>query len=238
MTTVLEQERSFLQDVLHRAAKRRRLNDLEVPDVQLSPLEDDVSCVTTPAPKSILPLKPVQRRKALAYGPAYVPSEETLRTNLSQECVNSRRLPQNFLVNTELETRFDEYPKLKRLLELHSELVRDHAIPPTFLDADPRSFDLVSLLPTRFDCIVIDPPADMSWEEVALLPVPSIAATPSFIWIWCGAGDDGGLEKGRALLAKWGYRRCEDIVWLKTNKGQAGVSLKLDLPYPLTDVSG
>lgn len=32
-------------------------------------------------------------------------------------------------------------------------------------------------------------------------------------------GTDGiGLEKGRELLASWGYRRCEDIVWLRTNK--------------------
>lgn len=32
-------------------------------------------------------------------------------------------------------------------------------------------------------------------------------------------GTDGiGLEKGRELLAGWGYRRCEDIVWLKSNR--------------------
>jgi len=73
-------------------------------------------------------------------------------------------------------------------------------------------------LPTRFDCILIDRPDDWTWEEIASLPIPSVAATPSFIWIWCGKGNDAGLEKGRALLARWGYRRCEDIVWLKTNK--------------------
>ena len=27
-----------------------------------------------------------------------------------------------------------------------------------------------------------------------------------------------GLERGREVLAKWGSRRCEDVVWIKTNK--------------------
>ncbi|KAG9304175.1 hypothetical protein G9A89_019737 [Geosiphon pyriformis] len=43
-----------------------------------------------------------------------------------------------------------------------------------------------------------------------------VAATPSFIFIW--SGDANGLDRGRQLLLKWGYRRCEDIVWIKTNK--------------------
>ena len=36
------------------------------------------------------------------------------------------------------------------------------------------------------------------------------------MWVGSGAGD--GLERGREVLAKWGYRRCEDVVWVKTNK--------------------
>ena len=27
-----------------------------------------------------------------------------------------------------------------------------------------------------------------------------------------------GLDKGRECLKKWGFRRCEDICWIKTNK--------------------
>jgi hypothetical protein len=115
------------------------------------------------------------------------------------------------------------FPKLKRLISLHSDVVADHAIQPTYLNADLRTFDLTSLLPTRFDCIVVDPPVDLSWEVLGALPIPSIASTPSFIWLWCGPGNDDGLEKGRALLAKWGYRRCEDIVWLKTNRTRPDV---------------
>jgi mRNA m6A methyltransferase non-catalytic subunit len=45
-----------------------------------------------------------------------------------------------------------------------------------------------------------------------------MAADPSFIFLWVGSGAGDGLEKGREVLAKWGYRRCEDIVWVKTNR--------------------
>lgn len=32
----------------------------------------------------------------------------------------------------------------------------------------------------------------------------------------CGSAE--GLDAGRHCLRKWGFRRCEDIVWIKTNK--------------------
>jgi N6-adenosine-specific RNA methylase IME4 len=32
-----------------------------------------------------------------------------------------------------------------------------------------------------------------------------------------GACEGLDVNSGRMLLKKWGYRRCEDIVWLKTN---------------------
>ncbi|KAG0148997.1 hypothetical protein CROQUDRAFT_360161 [Cronartium quercuum f. sp. fusiforme G11] len=56
-----------------------------------------------------------------------------------------------------------------------------------------------------------------TWDELEALPVPQIAASPGFIFLWCGTGQGRGLEQGRALLAKWGYRKCEDLVWVKTN---------------------
>lgn len=31
----------------------------------------------------------------------------------------------------------------------------------------------------------------------------------------CGSKE--GLDAGRHCLNRWGYRRCEDIVWIKTN---------------------
>lgn len=134
---------------------------------------------------------------------------------------------------------FDRYPKLHKLLTLHSDLVRQHACPATYLKADLQSFHLSELLPTKFDSILIDPPLEeyardypgrvsgdkpfWTWDELAALPIPQIASNPGFIWLWVGSGKAdangvSGLDKGRDLLAKWGYRRCEDIVWLKTNK--------------------
>lgn len=32
----------------------------------------------------------------------------------------------------------------------------------------------------------------------------------------CGSAE--GLDAGRHCLKKWGFRRCEDICWIKTNK--------------------
>jgi len=48
------------------------------------------------------------------------------------------------------------------------------------------------------------------------LAIEQIAENPSFIFLWCGSEE--GLDQGRLLLKKWGFRRCEDIVWIKTNK--------------------
>ena len=35
----------------------------------------------------------------------------------------------------------------------------------------------------------------------------------------CGSAE--GLDAGRHCLKKWGFRRCEDICWIKTNKDPA-----------------
>eukprot|EP00898_Chlorokybus_atmophyticus_P000649 jgi/Chlat1/1585/Chrsp123S08669 len=55
-----------------------------------------------------------------------------------------------------------------------------------------------------------------TWEEIAALRIEAIADTPSFLFLWVGDGE--GLDKGRNCLRKWGYRRCEDICWVKTNR--------------------
>jgi N6-adenosine-specific RNA methylase IME4 len=81
----------------------------------------------------------------------------------------------------------------------------------------------------KFDAIVLDPPYGprFGWDALAALPVPALAADPSFVFLWVGSGAGEGLERGREVLAKWGYRRCEDVVWVKTNRAAsagAGVS--------------
>ena len=92
----------------------------------------------------------------------------------------------------------------------------EYALPPLYL---PFS-KLATLQPSKFDVIVIDPPmsSSFSWDTLQELPLASLAADPSFVFLWIGSGAGDGLERGREVLAKWGYRRCEDVCWVKTNR--------------------
>lgn len=147
------------------------------------------------------------------------------------------------------------YPKLAKLLALHSDLVYQHAHPPIYLQMDLSELTSTTFSPTKFDCILIDPPLEeyvkthpgrfrepptkdgkhfWTWDDVATLPIPQLASSPGFIWLWVGSGkadENGisGLDRGREILAKWGYRRCEDIVWLKTNQRKPGLEVCLSI---------
>jgi N6-adenosine-specific RNA methylase IME4 len=179
-------------------------------------------------------------------GPAYIPAESTVRNDYSQHFVDtgSGQLPGNAVCNPDKSTRFQEYPKLKRLVEIKSDILASISHPPIYMQTDllnstgvsySDSFHLANLLPIKFDVAVIDPPLESyewesipgngiessqvwSWDQVAALPVPQIMAKESFIFLWVGSGASDGLERGREVLMRWGYRRCEDIVWVQTNK--------------------
>ena len=107
------------------------------------------------------------------------------------------------------------YPKQQRLLNLKKASVNQYSLPPSYL---PYS-SLTSLHPLKFDVILLDPPFSslFTWDHLQELPIPSLAGDPSFVFLWVGSGAGEGLERGREILAKWGYRRCEDVVWVKTN---------------------
>jgi hypothetical protein len=107
------------------------------------------------------------------------------------------------------------YPKQQRLLNLKKASVNQYSLPPSYL---PYS-SLSSLHPLKFDAILLDPPfsSSFTWDHLQELPIPSLAGDPSFVFLWVGSGAGEGLERGREILAKWGYRRCEDVVWVKTN---------------------
>lgn len=107
------------------------------------------------------------------------------------------------------------YPKQQRLLGLKKASVTTHAHPPTYLPVS----QLASLQQAKFDVILIDPPfsSSFTWTDLQDLPIPALSADPSFVLLWVGSGAGDGLERGREVLAKWGFRRCEDIVWVKTN---------------------
>lgn len=110
---------------------------------------------------------------------------------------------------------YNRYPKQQRLLALKKNSVAQHALGPSYL---PYS-DFSTLHPSKFDVILIDPPfsSSFTWEDLQDLPIPALAADPSFVLMWVGSGAGDGLERGREVMAKWGFRRCEDICWIKTN---------------------
>ena len=82
------------------------------------------------------------------------------KNDFSQHFVDSRQRPANFIRDSNLTDRFDEYPKLKELIEAKDERIATRASPAMFKNVDLRSFDLTTL-GTKFDVVLIDPP----WEE-------------------------------------------------------------------------
>lgn len=159
-----------------------------------------------------------------------------LMNDYTQHFVDVGERPQNFIRDCEEDKRFLEYPKLERLMKLKRQVLERRNTPSLCIQANLRHFDWSILGGMKFDVILIDPPwqeyfdrcaaigatnEDLTpWtvEEMLRLPVEMIGDTPSFCFLWCGVTH---LEDARQLLHKWGYRRCEDICWLKTNKKAA-----------------
>lgn len=152
------------------------------------------------------------------------------KNDYCQHFVDTSQRPHNFIRDAGLGDRFEEYPKLRELIKLKDELIDKTNIPPMYLKKDFDSPDSrLSDLGLEFDVILVEPPLVeyqrsngvnfdkyMNWDEIKSLDIESVAAQRSFIFLWCGSGD--GLDKGRECLKKWGFRRCEDICWIKTNK--------------------
>ena len=160
------------------------------------------------------------------------------KNDYAQHFVDTGLRPANFIRDSDVQERFEEYPKLKELIDAKDALIAERATPPTTKKVDLRNFDLTTL-GTKFDVIMIDPP----WEEyrarriacggiegtdsmevwtpqeIQDLRIDLICDTPSFCFLWAGAGVS--LAWGRQCLRKWGFRRCEDICWVKSNRGTA-----------------
>ena len=126
-----------------------------------------------------------------------------------------------------LADRFEEYPKLRELIRLKNELISSTAHPPMYLKCDLETFDLKSLK-HQFDVILIEPPLEeyartcgatnikfWDWDKIMALDIGELAAQRAFVFLWCGSSD--GLDLGRLCLQSWGFRRCEDLCWIKTN---------------------
>lgn len=155
-----------------------------------------------------------------------------------QHFVDTGQRPQNFIRDVGLADRFEEYPKLRELIRLKDELISETATPPMYLQCDFNSFDLREL-DCKFDVILVEPPLEeylrtagvtnikfWTWEQIMKLEIEEVAAQRSFIFLLCGSSD--GLDQGRKCLRKWGFRRCEDICWIKTNINNPGHSKNLE----------
>ncbi|XP_022909160.2 N(6)-adenosine-methyltransferase non-catalytic subunit METTL14 [Onthophagus taurus] len=159
-----------------------------------------------------------------------------------QHFVDTGQRPQNFIRDVGLADRFEEYPKLRELIKLKDELISKTASPPMYLKCDLTSFDLkTTLTASKFDVILVEPPLEeyqrttmgsatnrqfWSWDQIMNLDVGEVAAQRSFIFLWCGSSE--GLDMGRVCLRKWGFRRCEDICWIRTNIKNPGHSKNLE----------
>ena len=160
-------------------------------------------------------------------------------TDYSQNYVNTGMRPQNFIRDTDTSERFQDHPKLAELIKMKNEVIKKRATPSMYIQADLKTFDLSNL--GKFDVILVDPPwieyarrasglppdtikqngidlTPWTFDEIINLKVENLADNPSFLFLWVGSYE--GLDLGRIVLKKWGFRRCEDIVWIKTNKTQ------------------
>lgn len=164
------------------------------------------------------------------------------QNDYSQNFVDTGMRPQNFIRELELTSVVEDYPKLRELIQKKDEIVSKSASHPMYYKCDLREQVLSpEFFGTKFDVILVDPPWEeyvhrapgvtdhteyWTFEEIMNLKIEAIADTPSFIFLW--VGDGVGLEQGRQCLKKWGFRRCEDICWVKTNKTNATPGLRHD----------
>ncbi|XP_068136749.1 N6-adenosine-methyltransferase non-catalytic subunit isoform X2 [Hyperolius riggenbachi] len=125
-----------------------------------------------------------------------------------QHFVDTGQRPQNFIRDVGLADRFEEYPKLRELIRLKDDLISKSNTPPMYLQADLETFDLRELK-NEFDVILLEPPLEEYFRETG------IAANEKW-WTW------------EDCLRKWGFRRAEDICWIKTNKDNPSKTKTLD----------
>ncbi|KAG8201558.1 hypothetical protein JTE90_011232 [Oedothorax gibbosus] len=95
--------------------------------------------------------------------------------------------------------------------------------PPQWIQSDLRFFDMTIL--GKFSVVMADPPWDihmelpygtMSDDEMRHLNIPSLQ-DEGLIFLWVTGR---AMELGRECLQLWGYERCDEIIWVKTNQLQ------------------
>lgn len=96
-------------------------------------------------------------------------------------------------------------------------------IPPQWIQCDVRYLDFEVL--GKFSVVMADPPWDihmelpygtMSDQEMRFLPVSKLQ-DDGYIFLWVTGR---AIELGRECLLNWGYQRCDELIWVKTNQLQ------------------
>ncbi|XP_041375648.1 N6-adenosine-methyltransferase subunit METTL3-like [Gigantopelta aegis] len=95
--------------------------------------------------------------------------------------------------------------------------------PPQWIQCDLRIFNMSVL--GKCAVVMADPPWDihmelpygtMSDDEMRRLDVPGLQ-DDGFIFLWVTGR---AMELGRECLDLWGYKRCDELIWVKTNQLQ------------------
>ncbi|KAK4689504.1 mRNA m6A methyltransferase catalytic subunit, partial [Tremellales sp. Uapishka_1] len=95
-----------------------------------------------------------------------------------------------------------------------------------WVNCDIRTFDYGVLGLGQFQVIVADPPWDihmslpygtMTDDEMRQMPIPSLQPDWGILCLWVTGR---AMELGRELINLWGYRRVDELVWVKTNQLQ------------------
>lgn len=117
--------------------------------------------------------------------------------------------------------------KIQKHDKIDSKLTHDGnkpvLFPPQWIQSDLRYFDMTIL--GKFAVVMADPPWDihmelpygtMSDDEMRHLNIPSLQ-DEGLIFLWVTGR---AMELGRECLQLWGYERCDEIIWVKTNQLQ------------------
>ena len=135
-------------------------------------------------------------------------------------------LPQDYVMDISEDERFmfGSYPKLKQLLEAKTKLIRERNHPPIVYNTQSmRRIDLMQF--DKFDVMVLKLPLE-TWSLDELqnsIRMDLLADAPSFIVLGCG-GTTKGLQLGRKLIKEWGFRRAEDIIWLRKSDSNSSAA--------------
>ncbi|TIB79154.1 MT-A70-domain-containing protein [Wallemia mellicola] len=96
--------------------------------------------------------------------------------------------------------------------------------PAQYINCDLRSFDYNTL--GKFQIIVADPPWDIHMslpygtltdDEMRKMPMSTLSEEGTLIFLWVTGR---AMDLGRECLSIWGFKRVEEIAWVKINQLQ------------------